>query len=137
MRVTPVLGLVVALAGAAAASSSSADEVYKCGFRSYSFKPCSKHVVNTEDAAVPAAPHVEASRVPSGAVRRLPGETQAQFATRRHRAGMLETDRDECARLDTRIRLEKERTNSMNAEEVTEGQMGLSESRRRYHQLRC
>jgi hypothetical protein len=131
----------VAIAAALCAvawSPAQADEVYKCGSRTYSYQPCPpKRAMNTDDAPVPVTSHLTQGQAPGGAVRRLPGETQAQFATRRHRARLQETDRDECSRLDTRIPFEKERLKSPQPEEVEKAQKGLAESERRFHQLHC
>jgi hypothetical protein len=137
MRAKLSLAIAGAVFCAVAGSPAHADGVYKCGLRSYSYQPCSKRTVNTDDAPVPVTPHLKQGQAPGGAVRRLPGETQAQLATRRHRAGLQETDRDECSRLDTRIPFEKERMKSPLPEEVQEAQKGLTESQRRFHQLRC
>jgi hypothetical protein len=137
MRAQSILALAGALFCAGAASPAFADGVYKCGLRSYSYQPCSNRTVNTDDAPVPAKPRLNAGQAPGGAVRHLPGETQAQFATRQRRASLQETDRDECSRLDTRIPFEKERLKSPRPEEVEQAQKGLAESQRRFSQLRC
>ena len=137
MRAHQSLVVAGAMFCAIAGAPARADGVYKCGLRSYSYQPCSTRTVNTDDAPIAATRHFNQGQAPGGAVRRLPGETQAQLATRRHRAGMQETDRDECSRLDTRIPFEKERLKSSQPEEVEQAQKGLDESQRRYSQLRC
>jgi hypothetical protein len=50
---------------------------------------------------------------------------------------MMQEDRDECARLDTRIPFERERMKNPDPEEVDKAQVGLSDSQKRYRQLRC
>ncbi len=108
-------------------------QVYKCGYRSYSEVACSNHRINTSDAPVPRP----AAGSQLLAMRRLPGESSPDFTVRRHRARMLETDRDECARLDTRIPFEAERLKSPHAEEVEDAQSALTSSKQRFRALRC
>ena len=134
-------GRLAALVCAGAVPQAGAQAVYKCGPRSYSQLPCSKHVVNTKQAPVPAA-DVDAKRLARNravaqSLRRLPGETDAQLAKRRHRAGMLESDRDECARIETRVPVEKMRMNIPDPDEVAGGQAGLAQSRKRFSELHC
>jgi hypothetical protein len=61
----------------------------------------------------------------------------AEFNTRKRRAGLTETDRDECARLDKRIPVDEARVKSLSEEEVDDGQAALVESHRRFRQLHC
>jgi len=96
---------------AAASGTSSAQAVYKCGAGSYSEMPCSRRVISTADAPVPA--------------------------TRRHRARMLQTDRDECARLDTRRPVEEARAASLHADEASEARASLNTIAKRARQLKC
>jgi hypothetical protein len=112
---------------------AQAQAVYKCNSRTYSEQPCSTRVVRTYDAPVPPSP-----KPANVGVRQLPGETVAEFNTRRHRAGLSETDRDECARLDKRIPVEQERLKKgAQEEDVDDAQASLAESRKRFRQLRC
>ncbi len=110
-----------------------AQAVYKCNWRTYSQQPCSKRIVRTYDAPVPAAPK------PKDVVaQRLPGETPDEFTTRKHRARLSESDRDECARLDKRIPVERERLKkNAGEEEIDDAQSSLSDSLKRFKQLRC
>lgn len=129
----------------AAASASAQMPVYKCGPRSYSQYPCSKRVVNTDDAPVhrKANPkevdvhRIQQNRALARSTRRLPGETPAEFEVRRHRAGLLQTDRDECQRLDSRIPLEEARMKSTERVEVLSAESALNASRKRFRELRC
>jgi hypothetical protein len=109
-----------------------AQAVYKCNSRSYSEQPCSSRVVRTYEAPVPVSPKPR-----DVVVHRLPGESADEFSARKRRAGLSETDRDECARLDKRIPVEQERLKSLREEEVDDAQSALTESRRRFRQLRC
>lgn len=127
---------------------ASAQTVYKCGSRgsvTYSEKPCSKRMVNTDQAAVPVKPNpkevdvrrIEQNRLLARTLRRKPDESDAQFETRRRRAGMLPEDRAECARLDTRMPVEEARMNNPDKEEVSKAEAALAESRKRFNDLRC
>lgn len=124
---------------------AGAQTVYKCGPRSYSQMPCSKRIVNTADAPVPAKANpsqtdvrrLEANRAVARSLRRLPGESAQAFHTRQRRARLLETDREECARLDTRIPVEQSRLGNPGADEVREAELALAQSRKRFRQLRC
>ena len=110
-----------------------AQTVYKCSSRSYSEQPCSARIVRTYEAPVPTPPK------PHDVVaQRLPGETQEELALRKHRAHLSESDRDECARLDKRIPFERERLKKTPGEpDVGQAQSSLSESLKRFKQLRC
>lgn len=130
---------------AVAASSAGAQTVYKCGPRSYSQYPCSKRIIDTSGAAVRAKPNphetdvrrLEENRVLARSLRRLPGESAEDFRVRQRRTRLLQTDREECARLDTRIPVEQARLNNPDKEEVESAQAALSASKKRFSQLRC
>lgn len=111
---------------------AQAQAVYKCNGHTYSEQPCSARVVRTYDAPVPASPKPR-----DVVVHRLPGESADEFGTRKRRAALSETDRDECARLDKRIPVEQERLKTLREEEVDDAQAALTESRKRFRQLRC
>lgn len=131
MKRVGVMGVALSLvfgAGAVAAQET----VYKCNAHTYSEQPCSKRVVRTYDAPVPIAPKPKVV-----AVRRLPGESDEDFATRRHRVGLAETDRDECARLDKRIPVERERVKGPLQDQIDDARSALTESQKRFRQLRC
>ena len=127
-------------------SPAGAQTVYKCGYRTYSQQPCTPgRVVNTEQAPVPAKPNpsevdlrrAEQNRALAQSLRRKPDETQAQFETRRRRTRLLDTDRQECARLDTRIPVEQARMNNPDPEEVAQGAAALEGAKKRFRELRC
>lgn len=141
----PVFWIAGAMLCITAASASAQMPVYKCGPRSYSQYPCSKRVVNTADAPVPLKANpkdvdvhrIQQNRALARSTRRLPGETQAEFQVRRHRAGLLQTDREECQRLDFRIPLEEARMKSPDQVEVLSAGTALNASRKRFRELRC
>ena len=100
-----------------AGSPASAQQVYKCwskGSVVYTERQCSNRVVSTEQAPVKVKPNpkevdlrqLEQNRVLARSLRPREGETAEQFETRRRRTRLLATDRDECARIDTRIPVE-------------------------------
>ena len=131
-----------------ASAPASAQTVYKCrSGRSvtYSEKPCSRRSVNTDEAPIPAKPNpkevdirrIEENRVLARVMRPRPGESAEEFRTRRRRARMLTTDREECARLDKRMPVEKARMINPNKEEVLNAEAALGESRKRFSELRC
>lgn len=128
-----------------AVSPLVAQPVYKCGPRSYSQLPCSKRVINTSDAPVAARPNpkevdlrrLEENRVLARSLRRLPGESAEAFRTRQRRTRLLQTDREECERLDTRMPVDQERMKSPDADEVRLANEALVQSRKRFKQLRC
>ena len=123
---------------AAAAGPASAQAVYKCGKGAYSQAPCSRSLVSTAEAPIPVNPKAhERARTSATGVRRLPGESDEAFARRFHRAKLRETDRDECARLDTKIPFERERAASPDGTEAAQGVDALAAGRRRYRALRC
>lgn len=138
------------LAGALLCGSAwlpaGAQTVYKCGYRTYSQQPCPHgRVVNTDEAPVPArraakdvdVRRTEQNRVLAQSLRRRPDETAAQFETRRRRARLLDTDRQECARLDTRMPVEKARMNNPDPDEVAQAAAALEGAKKRFHELRC
>jgi len=70
-------------------------------------------------------------------LRQRPGESAEQFETRRRRARMMETDRDECARIDVRMPVEQEQMKNPDGEEVLKAEAALAKSRKRYAELGC
>ena len=145
MSVKPSVWIVSAALCMGAAWPAGAQTVYKCGPRSYSQYPCSTRTVNTDDAPVPAKPsrkdvdarRLEQNRVLARSLRRLPDESAEEFKVRQRRARLLQTDRDECDRLDTRIPVEQARLTSPNADEVLAAETALAQGRKRFKQLRC
>jgi hypothetical protein len=128
----PAVALAAAVLWGVSLSRAHAQVVYKCDARTYSEAPCSARVVRTYEAPVAINPKPK-----DIATRRLPGETVAEFNTRRHRSGMSESDRDECARLDKRIPVERARLTGPAEEDIDDAQRALAESRKRFTQLRC
>jgi hypothetical protein len=125
-----------------------AQQVYKCasqGAVTYSERPCSNRAVNIEQADVPVKPNpkevdlrrMEQNRVLARSLRQRPGESAEQFETRRRRARMMETDRDECARIDVRMPVEQEQMKNPDGEEVLKAEAALAKSRKRYAELGC
>ena len=142
------LWMLSALLCIGAGSPASAQQVYKCWSRGsviYTEKPCSKRVVNTDQAPVPVKPNpkevdlqrLEQNRVMARSLRQRPDESTEQFETRRRRARLLATDRDECARLDTRIPVEQARMKAPDSVEVKKAEAGLAEATKRFSELRC
>lgn len=128
-RVMFALAACALAAGAVQAQTA----VYKCSLRSYSETPCSSRIVKTYDAPV-ETPRRGADIV----AHRLPGETAQELAVRRHRIGLTESDRDECARLDKKIPFEVQRIkDSPHQEEIDEAQDSLSDARKRFSRLKC
>lgn len=130
------------------ASPAGAQQVYKCWSRGsvvYSQLPCSKRIVSTEQAPVPVKPNpkqvdvrrMEQNRVLARSMRPRADETAEQFQKRRRRARLLATDRDECARLDTRMPVEQAQMNNPDSAEVTKAEAALAQSRKRFRELRC
>jgi hypothetical protein len=128
--------------------ASSQQPVYKCWSRGsvvYTEKPCSRRVVSTDEAPVPVKPNpqdvdtkrLEQNRVLARSLRQRPDETAEQFETRRRRARMLAADRDECARLETRIPVEQARVKAPDSVEVKKAEAGLAEATKRFSDLRC
>lgn len=127
---------------------ASAQQVYKCwsgGSVVYTQVPCSKRPINTDQAPVPVKPNpkgadlqrLEQHRVMARSLRQRPGESAEQFQTRRRRARLLETDRDECARIDTRIPVEEASLTNPDKEEVLKSEAALAVSRKRQRELGC
>ena len=137
---------------------ASAQTVYKCGSRNsvtYSERPCSRWMVNTDPAGGPGPPgrlllqpvkpnpkevdvrRMEQNRVMSRAMRARPGESTEQFEKRRRRALLMATDRAECARLDTRMPVEEASMVNPDRAEVQKAEMALAKSRKRFSELRC
>jgi hypothetical protein len=141
MRASTGLKIAVAMACMAACSSAAAQTVYKCGSRSYSYQPCSKHVVNTDDAPVPVtsvdARHRDQRRLLAQSLRRNPGESDADFDKRRRWARLSVADGEECARLDKRMPLEEARMASTGKDEVRAGEAALAGAKKRSRDLHC
>ena len=132
MKRVMIFGLAAVALSVLTARGAHAQAVYKCGAHSYSQQPCSSRVVRTYDAPVPVNPK------PRDVVaHRLPGETQAEFNTRKRRTALSESDRDECARLDKRIPVEQERLKKPQEDEVDDAQAALGEIKKRSAKLHC
>ncbi len=142
------LWVLGALLGVVGAGPAGAQAIYKCGGArsvTYSQQPCSRRVVNTEEAPVPVKPNprgvdvrrLEQNRILARSLRQRPGESAEDFAVRRHRARMLETDRDECARIDKRMPVEKASMSNPDPEEVQKAESALADSKKRFRELRC
>ncbi len=134
-----VLGALVCIS--AAVPAQAVDTVYRCGHKRYTDQPCSRHIVNTDQAA-PVYPSPEVRRHETNAaiaqtMRRWPGESEAQFQTRRHRVGLPAADSAECARLDKRIPVERARMSNPDPTEALKGDAALREGSKRFTQLRC
>lgn len=125
--------------------SVAAQPVYKCGARGavvYSQQPCPGRTIDNNVLAKPGAREAdlrrrEQNRAMARAMRPLPGESNADFRTRRRRAGLAFEDRAECDRLDTRIPVEEARLGNPDTAELLKAEAGLGESRKRFGQLRC
>ena len=91
---------IAAVSIGALSPDAQAQAAYKCDWHSYSEQPCSTRIVRTYDAAADA-PRSKTAEV---VAHRLPGETSQELALRRHRIALSGSDRDECARLDKKIR---------------------------------
>jgi hypothetical protein len=127
-----IFGLAAAALWVLGVHGVRAQAVYKCGPHSYSQQPCSSRVVRTYDSEPPANPKPQ-----DVVTRQLPGETVAEYTTRKRRSGLSEGDRDECARLDKRLPVELERLKKAQGAEVDEAQSALGEIRKRSDQLHC
>lgn len=126
--------ILASLAMACAAAAHAQATVYKCSSHSYSEQPCSTRIVRTDEAPVdpPTRRHAAV------ASQRLPGESADQFAARRRRARLAESDRDECARLDTRIPFEQERLRTaVQAADEAQAKSALGTSLARARKLHC
>lgn len=148
MPFKPNLLVLSALLCISAFAPASAQLVYKCGARgsvTYTEKACSKRIVNTDDAPIPVKPNtkevdvrrIEQNRAMARAMRPRAGESAGQFETRRRRARLMPEDRAECARLDTRMPVEKESMNNPDKEEVLKAEAALEKSKKRFSDLRC
>ena len=148
MAIRPNLLMVGALLYIGAFSPASAQAVYKCWSRGsvmYAHIPCSKRIVNTDEAPVPVKPNredvdvrrLEHNRVVARALRPRAGESAEQFETRRRRARMLPENRAECARLDVRMPVQEASMNHPDRGEVFRTETALGESRKRFSELRC
>ena len=148
MPFKPGLLVLGALFAVSALAPLNAQTVYKCGSGrsvTYTEKPCSRRIVDTGEAPVRVRPNprevdvhrLEHNRLLAQAMRPRPGESAEQFQTRRRRARLLEADRAECERLDTRMPVEQARMNSPDQEEVSSAEAALRESARRFSRLRC
>ena len=144
----PNLLMLSALLCLGAGVSANAQQVYKCwskGSVAYSERPCSSRVVSTDQAPVPVKPNpkevdlrqLEQNRVLARSLRPREGETAEQFETRRRRARLLATDRDECARIDTRIPVEEASMNNPDKVEVQKAEAALAASKKRFGELGC
>ena len=143
-----LVGTLGALLWLAASASAGAQSVYRCPSRGavlYSEKPCAGRVISTEQAHVPSKANtrdldlhrLEQNRIAARALRRKPDESAEQFALRRRRAGMLEPDRAECARLDARMPVDQASLDIPDPAEVARGEAALKESKKRFSQLHC
>jgi hypothetical protein len=130
------------------ASPACAQQVYKCwskGSVVYSERPCSNRVVSTDQAPVPVKPNpkevdlrrLEQNRVMARSLRPREGETAEHFETRRRRAALLATDRDECARIDVRMPVEEASMNNPDKAEVEKAEAALAASKKRFGELGC
>lgn len=145
MSVKPFLLAIGALFCIVAALPASAqDVVYKCAARrsaTYSDKPCSKHIVNTDQASPPLeredVRRRQTNQAIARAMRRLPGESAEQFQARRHRVSLLPEDRAECERLDKRIPVEQARMSNPDAVEASKGEAAFHQAGKRFTELRC
>jgi hypothetical protein len=144
MRSNADLLVLAALFCLGASAPASAQQVYKCGSGrsvTYSEKPCSRRIVNTDESPVPVKPaHVrrrEQERIMARTIRPKPGESAEQFDTRRHRARLLPEDRNECASLDVRMPVERASMNNPDLSEVAKAEAALRDSRKRFSDLRC
>ena len=132
----------------AGSPASAQQQVYKCWSRGsvvYTERPCSKRVLNTDEAPVPVKPNpkevdigrIEQNRALARSMRPMAGESTEQFEKRRRRARLLATDRDECARIDTRMPVEEASMKNPDKAEVLKAEAALAASRKRFGQLGC
>jgi hypothetical protein len=123
--------------------ASAQTTVYKCessaGTVTYSETNCRGRIINTDDAPVPAKPNPKTQENQAMAQAMTPkaGESAEQFETRRRRASLLPTDREECARLDKRMPVEEGMLTNPDPEEVSKAHEALGKSRKRFAELRC
>jgi len=148
MAMKPNLLMLSALLCLGAGSPASAQQVYKCwskGSVVYTHKPCAGRVVSTDQAPVPVKPNpkevdigrLEQNRALARSMRPRAGESAEQFEKRRRRARLLETDRDECARIDTRMPVEEASMNNPDKAEVLKAEAALAGSKKRFSELGC
>jgi hypothetical protein len=148
MPFKPNLWVLSALFCMSVCLPASAQMVYKCGSRrsvTYTEQPCSRRIVNTDQAPVPVRANprevdlhrIEQNRAMARAMRRRAGESSEQFAIRRRRTRLLAEDRAECERLDVRMGVERASMNNPDQEEVLKAETALVKSRKRLHELRC
>ena len=148
MPLKSIVGLLGAALCFGAASPAGAQDVYKCErgrSTTYSQQPCTGRVINTTEAPVPVKPNpreldlrrIEQNRILAQTLRPRPGETTAQFETRRRRARMLPEDRQECARLEKRIPVEKARMDHPDEEVIDDAQAALAQTKKRFAEMRC
>ena len=142
------LWVLSALLCISACAPASAETVYKCGSRksvTYTERPCSGRIVNTDQAAVPVKPNpkeldvrrIEQNRVMARAMRPRAGESAEQFETRRRRARLMAEDSAECARLEVRMPVEEASMKNPDKAEVFKAETALGQSRKRFSELRC
>jgi hypothetical protein len=136
-----VLGVLM---GIGSVQPVSAQQIYKCGSGrsvTYSERPCSTTRIQTLPAAVPVKPvdvrRQEHGRAMAMAMRPMPGETAAQFESRKRRARLPAEDSAECARLEARMPVETAAMDNPDPAEVLSAETALRESTRRYGELRC
>lgn len=148
MPFKPNLWVLSALLCISVCAPASAQTVYKCGSGrsvTYTEKPCSMRIVNTEQAEVRVKPNpkevdvrrIEQNRIMARAMRRRAGESAGQFATRRRRARLMPEDRAECTRLETRMPVEQASMINPDKEEVLKAETALGKSRKQFSALRC
>lgn len=130
-----VLLFAAAIASGLLWGKVQAQAVYKCGGETYSQQPCSARIVRS----YPSPAGVRRERKEGEVVaHRLPGETSAQMAVRRHRIHLSDADRDECARLDKKIPFEFERiVRSTQPAEADAARAELGQAKKRFGQLHC
>jgi len=148
MPFKPNLLVLSALLCISASSPATAQTVYKCGSArsvTYTEKPCSRRIVNTDQAQAPVKPNpkevdvrrIEENRAMAQAMHPRAGESAEQFETRRRRAHLMAEDRDECERLDARMPVEEASMNNPDPDEVLNAKEALGKSRKRFSELRC
>lgn len=144
MRFKANLVVLGALLGIGAWAPASAEPVYKCGSSrsvTYTEKPCSNRIVNTDQAAVPVKPvdvrRAEQDRAVARVLRQRPGESAEQFAVRSRRARLARHDREECERIEVRMPVEQASLKNPDPEEVAKAEAALGASKKRFSELRC
>ena len=122
--------------------ASAQTTVYKCesgGTVTYSERNCRGRIINTDDAPVPAKanPKREEGQAMAQAMTPRAGESTAQLETRRRRATLMPTDREECERLDKRIPVEEGSLTNPDPEEAANAKEALRKSGARFGELHC